>query len=135
MALNKETKTSEASQPKQADGVILTLAMHKNYSMQGHLYKGGEGYLFARADAMRLLKEQDMGRPVWKQWVRPAPPPSEAPVVRDAMQVSVPIPIEEGGQLPQVAPGKAINVGDNSELSDIPGLTNPDADDPGNVTI
>jgi hypothetical protein len=128
MALKTEkTETKAPEQPvAPPQTTVLELALYKQYTWQGETYEKGKPYRFRSVDAMKLLAEQDTGRPVWKLYQ--APKPRQAPVneVVDATNVQAGPP-----ELPVVTlPSRRIDVGTDDEIKDILG-----ADSGGDVTV
>lgn len=116
---------------------MLELALYKIYTWGAMTYEAGKPYRFRNADAMILLAEQDLGRPIWKLWRKPVPKaaPKNEPV--DVTMVHAPIPVNELGEVstaPVGAPAdKRIDVGDDSEIADILQKDRPDSSE--DVTV
>jgi hypothetical protein len=107
------------------DTVTLELELYQNYTIHGEVYTKGTPYRFLRADAMHLLAERDLNRPVWRIY-RPAPVIREKVTeVVDATRRTVPTEFVHGVPLET----RRIEVGDDSEIADI--LTSDDE----NVTV
>jgi len=127
-------KTERAEAPaKPNDGTtILELALYKIYTWGANTYEQGKPYRFKNADAMQLMSEQDLGRPVWKIY-RPVKVREVQKVeVMDATSVTASLPVEDPTVLRPDPKAKRIDVGSDDEIQDI--LKNV-GDDSGDVTV
>jgi hypothetical protein len=118
MALNSKIKPEETQ--VQDDTILLELTMYNNFTIGETTYEKGKPYRFTQKVALRLLAEQDMGRPVWKQFV--APVEARAPkavVVEDRTKIEIPQEIEPDPAASNSGSTKRIEIGDESELADI----------------
>lgn len=134
MALKTSKSDSGVSTPEapsQPETVILELALYKIYTWRGIRYEEGKPYRFKASDAMILLAEHDVGRPVWRLYRPEKPKVAPKKEIVDATAVHVPLPIEDPLVLTDAnAPQKRIDIGDESEIADIVGQV-----DDGNVTV
>lgn len=112
--------------------VVLELALYKHYTWGKDTYVQNQPYRFSQDVALRLLRETDAGRQVWKQYTPKPVKRVVRPVVEDATHVTVPImdmsDVEIGAD-----PNKRIEVGTDDEIRDV--LTRPDDDDSDNITV
>jgi len=126
-----ETKPQPTAPPPAT--TVLELALYKIYTWGGVTYEGGKPYRFNNIDAMRLLAEQDMERPVWK--IHQPAKPKQAPKneIVDATRNRVTNPVDELVEtIPATIPSpKRIDVGNDSEIADILAKT----EDSGDVTV
>ena len=132
MAL-KTDKAAEAPVKASTEGTtILELALYKIYTWGANTYEQGKPYRFRNADAMLLLSEQDLGRPVWK--IHRPMKPREAPKTEivDATSITALLPVEDPLTLRPDPKIKRIDVGSDDEIQDI---LNAVTDDSGDVTV
>lgn len=126
--------------PKAAEPtMLLELTMYKNYALGGLTYERGKAYRFKQKEAMKLLRELDTGRPVWRIYKPPAP----KKIVRkevDATQVEVVdvTTVEPIHGVADVSKSR-IDVGSDEEIADIIRAAEeegpPPDDDSGDVTV
>lgn len=112
---------------------ILELALYKIYTWGNESYHQGHPYRFRNEDAMRLLAENDLGRPIWKIYRPPPPRVTPKNEVIDATGVQATLPSDEPifGN-PVAEKKKRIDVGTDEEIQDI--LNRPESDE-GNITV
>ena len=116
MAIKTQTTAAPAAPaPAPQDTMVLELDLYSNYNRGGVAYVKGKQYRFSRENALTLLSEQDLGRPVWKIFrVKPVQK-AEEKVVDYTEAVIAPVlePIV-GSEVPN-----KIEIGDDSELADL----------------
>jgi hypothetical protein len=112
MALRTEQK------PANDDTTVLELALYKIFMWQDRKFEAGKPYRFKNADAIMLMGERDHDRPIWKLYRPPVVRQATQPVVVDATAVQVTAPLNEFGE-PVNKDQKRIDIGDDSEISDI----------------
>ena len=118
-----------------ANTTVLELSLYTKYTWGNVTYEKGKPYRFKNSDAMVLLGERDLDRPIWKMYHPPAARQAPRNEIVDATMRSAPIPVDEFGQDVQLsAPPKPkrLDIGDDSEIADI---LNQQDDDGGNVTV
>jgi hypothetical protein len=108
-----------ATPPAAVQTTVLELALYKIYTWGGVSYEKGKPYRFTNSDAMILLAEQDLGRPVWKLYQKPVQRVAQENKVVDATTVRAPVPVDDIGDVSSIPGEKRINVGDDSEIADI----------------
>jgi hypothetical protein len=124
MALKKFTDATQAATPAPIEpsgipNILLELALYNLYTRGGVTYEKGKAYRFDQNTAIMLMSEQDMGRPVWRQYV--APPQvrkRETEIVDQTRRVVEPPPAETAHAVEVSAP-KRLDIGDDSELADL----------------
>lgn len=128
-----------------ANTTVLELALYNLYTWQGDTYERGKPYRFKNSDALILLGEQDLGRPIWRIF-RPATKKearnAQQQEVVDATLVKATRPTVEMafGRKPSDKIER-IDVGDDSEIADILNATDegepepPTESDGGDVTV
>ena len=127
-------------EPPPEDTMVLELALYKNYMMGRVVYEKGSVYRFRKEDALRLLGENDLGRPIWKIHRPVVKKMAPENVVRVATAIKVAPPGEPIHGLP-VEGGKKtrIEIGDDDEIADILGREDNDDEkqtpDPGDVIV
>ena len=136
MALKTE-KPPEASvvASPMPNTTVLELALYKIYTWGPNTYEKGKPYRFKNSDAMILLAEHDLDRPVWKIYKPERPKQVVKPEIVDATMIAAPIQVDSLGEpLTPVGklPPKRIDVGTDNEIADI--LNRPD-DSSGDVTV
>lgn len=134
MAFNNNTPDKapeKAPEPAKLadDSVLLELALYTNYTYQGMTYTKGKAYRFKKSEAMKLISEMDLGRPLWRLF-RPIKPKPVEEVVVDATGITAISQPEPNPGTPQSL--RRIDVGTDEEIADI--LNRPD-DGSENVTI
>ena len=119
MALKTE-KTDVSPEATKAAPVqattVLELAMYKMYTWGGVTYEAGKPYRFRSQDAMMLLSETDMDRPIWKIYQQPKAKQVPKNEVVDATSAHASLPVEELGGVPSE---KRLEVGSDDEIADI----------------
>lgn len=133
MALKTAAKKPASPPVPESETTVLELALYKIYTWGDTTYEKGKPYRFRNADALRLLAEQDLGRPVWKIYQPPRKKEAPKNEIVDATSVSVgPEQDEFGDQTaPIPLPEKRIDVGSDDEIEDI--LNRPDGNE--DVTV
>jgi len=128
-----KTPDNKPMTPPSDDAMLLELALYTRYTRKKNTYIGGQVYRFKRADALQLLTEMDLGRPIWKQWRKPTPKKQTATsTVVDATAISIERIGEPISGLVPDDPAKRIDVGTDEEIADI--LNKPETS-PEDVTV
>lgn len=122
MALKTGQPKAEASEVAPSETTVLELALYKIYTWGANTYETGKPYRFKNADAMTLLAEQDLGRPVWRLWRKPVPKQAPKNEIVDATMIHAPVPVDDFGA-PLVSADttakKRIEIGTDDEIADI----------------
>ena len=132
MALKTERK-QEMTPEVAAQTTVLELALYKKYTWQGFTYEANKPYRFKNTDAMMLLNEQDLGRPVWRIYRPPVARRQTKAEIVDATDVQVAPPVDEFGVVKIDSPNKRIDIGNDDEIADI--LNKPEQNAEGDVTV
>jgi hypothetical protein len=127
-------KPEAPAAPSVPNGMVaLELAIYKRYTRAGKLYTDEQYYLFTTEQAEVLLQELEdhTGRPLWKRY-RPKKTERQIEheagrkVAFDASKDGVRPMSRDAEELEAMNRG-VIEIGEESELSDIPGLLNDDS--------
>ena len=122
---------TKAESPSLSETTVLELALYQIYTWQFNTYEKGKPYRFRNSDAMILLSEQDLGRPIWRLYRPPLKKQTPKAEIVDATQVVASLPVEEPmfGTLNKEQ--RRIEIGDDSEIADLL----PKDDSSGDVTV
>jgi hypothetical protein len=142
MAVRLEKKTTETTetsiqqQPEnevahvQKPGILLELAMYQNYNYRGTMFTKGTPYLFSKDEAIVLLSETDLGRPVWKRYKPLIVEQRRASAVVDATEFTADRDVVDDPIRRIEVTTNKIEIGNDEEIADI-----LNADDSENITL
>jgi hypothetical protein len=114
MALRTERQKTSTDET-----TVLELALYKIFTWQDRKFEAGKPYRFRNEDAIVLMGERDHDRPIWKLYRPPVVRQSTQPVIVDATSIQPTPPMNEFGEPVTPKEQKRIEIGDDSEISDI----------------